>query len=177
MNVDVIKENIDIIIDKYPYSKSINKTLMDDIDEMGYDDTSSYRKNDTAKFSLTTMSHAARSISDWVCKLISIKYALDTSPLLSRCFFTRCDKGDFVSVHEHFPDCFSWVYYVNTPRGSSPLVFSESGRQVKAEAGKLVLFPSWLEHHVPKNNSEERSIVAGNFVYILDWVQEKRRVK
>ena len=45
MNVDVIKENIDIIIDKYPYSKSINKTLMDDIDEMGYDDTSSYRKN------------------------------------------------------------------------------------------------------------------------------------
>ena len=36
MNVNIIKENIDIKIDKYPYSKSINKTLMDDIDTVSY---------------------------------------------------------------------------------------------------------------------------------------------
>ena len=35
-----IKENIDILIDKYPYHKSINKKLIDDINKMGYDDAS-----------------------------------------------------------------------------------------------------------------------------------------
>ena len=169
MNVDVIKENIDIIIDKYPYSKSINKTLMDDIDEMGYDDTSSYRKNDTAKFSITTLSPAANTISEWVSKLISIKYEITSLCLLSRCFFTRCDKGDFVSVHEHFPDCFSWVYYVNTPRGSSPLVFTTSNKKIKAEEGQVLIFPSLVKHHIPFNRCDARISLVGNVIIEDQW--------
>ncbi len=167
MNVSIIKEDIDIIIDKYPYSKSINKRLMDDIDKMGYNDMSYYRKNDTAKFSSATMSDAARSISDWVCKLISIKY--DLGNLLSKCFFTRCDKGDCIAVHQHFPDCFSWVYYVNTPRGSSPLVFTSSNKKIKAEEGQVLIFPSLVKHHVPFNRCDARISLVGNVIVDDQW--------
>tara|TARA_B100000427_G_C15315823_1_gene510306 strand:+ start:125 stop:643 length:519 start_codon:yes stop_codon:yes gene_type:complete len=169
MNVNIIKENIDITIDKYPYFKSINKTLMDDIDKMGYDDTSGYRKNDTAKFSITTLSPAADTISDWVSKLISIKYEITSLPLLSRCFFTRCDKGDFVGVHNHFPDVFSWVYYVNTPRGSSPLVFTTSNKKIKAEEGQVLIFPSLVKHHVPFNRCDARISLVGNVIIEDQW--------
>lgn len=169
MNVNIIKENIDIKIDKYPYSKSINKTLMDDIDKMGYDDASGYRKNDTAKFSITTLSPAANTISEWVSKLISIKYEITSLPLLSRCFFTRCDKGDFVGVHNHFPDVFSWVYYVNTPRGSSPLVFTTSNKKIKAEEGQVLIFPSLVKHHVPFNRCDARISLVGNVIIDDQW--------
>ena len=44
-----------------------------------------------------------------------------------------------------------FVYFIQCPRGSSPLVFSTSGKRVKAEEGKVVIFPGNIYHHVPKN--------------------------
>lgn len=163
MTTITIKENIDILIDKYPYHKSINKKLIDDINKMGYDDASYYKKNDKAKFSLTTSSDAARTINDWVCKLINIRY--DTGNLLSKCFFTRCDKGDLILSHDHgLSGCFSWVYYVNTPRGSSPLVFTTSNKKIKAEEGQVLIFSSFVKHHVPFNRCDARISLVGNAI-------------
>jgi hypothetical protein len=62
------------------------------------------------------------------------------------------------------PNYFSFVYYVTTPEGSSPLVFPTSGHEVKAEEGKVVIFESRLRHTIPPNQCEERCILAGNFV-------------
>ena len=63
----------------------------------------------------------------------------------------RLDKGHIQHVeHLHYPLCtIVFVYFVNTPKGSSPLVFPTSGKKVKAEAGTLVIAPSTLRHKVP----------------------------
>ena len=74
-------------------------------------------------------------------------------------------KGDFQVAHTHYPNQWSFVYYVNTPKGSSPLVFTTSKKKVLAKAGQMVIFPSWVRHQVPPNKCEERSVVAGNFFY------------
>ena len=58
----------------------------------------------------------------------------------------------------------SFVYFIDCPRGSSPLVFSDSGKRIKAEEGKLVIFPGHLRHHVPKNKCEGRIVLAGNCI-------------
>ena len=50
----------------------------------------------------------------------------------------------------------SFVYFVKCPKGSSPLVFTTSGKKVKAEEGKIALFPANILHHVPKNRCEGR---------------------
>ena len=57
---------------------------------------------------------------------------------------------------------FSFVYFVKTPKGSSPLIFTNSGKRIKAEEGKIVIFPGRLLHHVPKNKCEGRMTLAGN---------------
>ena len=82
-------------------------------------------------------------------------------------------KDDYQIEHHHLPHHWSFAYYVNSPKGSAPLVFSESNKKIFPKSGMIVLFPSWLRHHVPKHKCEEiRSIVSGNFVYMIDnWKQ------
>ena len=77
-------------------------------------------------------------------------------------WFVRYRVGDETKSHDHQPCLYSWVYFVNCPKGSSPLVFSNSGKRIKAEDGKIVIFPSIMKHHVPKSRCEDRVVLAGN---------------
>tara|TARA_B100001250_G_scaffold403454_1_gene418024 strand:+ start:1146 stop:1715 length:570 start_codon:yes stop_codon:yes gene_type:complete len=74
----------------------------------------------------------------------------------------KYNKGDWTKSHHHHPAIYSFVYFVKSPKGSSSLVFTTSGKRIKAEDGKLVLFPGDLRHHVPKNRSDGRVVLAGN---------------
>ena len=44
----------------------------------------------------------------------------------------------------------------------SPLVFTTSGKKIKAEEGKVVIFSGDILHHVPKNRCNNRIVLAGN---------------
>lgn len=96
--------------------------------------------------------------------------------------------GASTTLHDHPRSFTSGVYYLQAPRGSSPLVFrdprstrlfNEPGGQdqrhphitqrfaVPAQEGRLVLFPAWLEHFVPVNETEiERIAVSFNFAIL-----------
>ena len=73
-----------------------------------------------------------------------------------------CNQGDYLEDHRHDPSMFSFVYYVNSPKGSSPLVFRTSGYEVNPEAGKVVIFNSRLLHEIPPNNCNGRYSFVGN---------------
>ena len=77
-------------------------------------------------------------------------------------------KGDYQVPHDHIPYHISYVYYVNTPKGSSPLVFEESKKKLFPKAGEIVLFPSWLWHSIPSNNCDGRTVVAGDLYYTYE---------
>ena len=74
------------------------------------------------------------------------------------------NKGDHANKHEH-TCAFSWVYFINCPKGSAPLVLSDSNTKIKAEEGKVVIFPGLTYHHVPKNKCDDRIVMAGNLIY------------
>jgi len=38
-------------------------------------------------------------------------------------------------------------------------------KRIKPITGMLILFPGYMDHYVPPNKGEGRSIVAGNLVY------------
>lgn len=78
------------------------------------------------------------------------------------------NEGHQQTSHHHVPSSFAFVYFVNTPKGSSPLVFTSSGKRVKAEAGNMVIFPANLFHHVPENRCKGRSVIAGNIYYKIN---------
>tara|TARA_B100001996_G_scaffold87266_1_gene64594 strand:+ start:3654 stop:4175 length:522 start_codon:yes stop_codon:yes gene_type:complete len=74
-------------------------------------------------------------------------------------------EGDYQEPHEHYPNHYSFVYYVNTPDGSAPLVFPTSDYKHYPKSGQLIIFPAWVIHFVPPNKCKGRSIVAGNMYY------------
>ena len=73
-------------------------------------------------------------------------------------------EGDKITRHQHEPSLYSFTYFVNTPKGSSPLVFTTSKKKIKAESGKLIIFSSRIKHHVPPNRCKDRCSIAGNFI-------------
>ena len=96
----------------------------------------------------------------------TVKDAL-ASPQLRNLWGQYYNRGDFQDSHFHVPYHWSFCYWVNTPRGSSPMVFTESGKKVSAKAGVVSLFPAYLWHHIPPNKCDERSVIVGNFYYEL----------
>ena len=92
--------------------------------------------------------------------------------------------GGSVDSHRHHDSIVSGAYYPYVSPNSAPLVFvspldgyrmMDKGPQfvtstayanntyrVLAETGKLVLFPSWLQHYVPPNASELRITLSFN---------------
>ena len=74
-------------------------------------------------------------------------------------------KGAYQISHTHLPSHWSFVLFVNCPKGSSPLIFGDNDQKITPKPGYGVIFPGWVRHYVPKNFGLERSVVSGNFYY------------
>lgn len=75
---------------------------------------------------------------------------------------TTFKKGDNIVPHNHMPFAWTWIFYVNAPEGSSPIIFSESKHTLQVEKGKLIIFEGRLQHEVPICTVDGRCIVSGN---------------
>ena len=160
-----IKENHSIIIDKYPFSSRLNSRLLSDAE--GIDYPLSFKTNVKGKMSNWSMeSDNLETLKGWITSLVKEKY--DFKDLVNMHFvhtwYARYDKNDHTLEHDHNLSWLSFVYFVKCPRGSSPLIFTTSGKRIKAEEGKVIIFPAWIRHSVPKNRCDDRVVVAGNII-------------
>lgn len=110
---------------------------------------------------------------------------------ITGCWANVNPPGGRNSAHTHPNNYLSGVYYVATPPGQGRIVFDDprpqafvmmppvnqftkfTGNNVNLDVkpGRLVLFPSWLQHSVPTNQSgEDRVTVAFNLM-IEDYVE------
>jgi len=87
--------------------------------------------------------------------------------MTDECWGASYGKGEFTKNHNHWPALWSWCYYLQVPKGSSPLVFSEAGIMFEPKVGDLVIFDGQAEHSVPPCECEEKRVmIAGNIVAI-----------
>ena len=105
--------------------------------------------------------------------------------VLDECWGAVYHKGQTSVPHNHFPFTISFVYFVQIPEGSSPLIFDESHKWnmekeitekhiIMPKTGKLVIFPSDCKHSVPPSViDEERIVIAGNLFYLPNKVELK----
>ena len=105
--------------------------------------------------------------------------------ILSECWGAVYHKGQISVPHNHFPFTISFVYFVQIPEGSSPLIFDESHKWnmekeitekhiIVPKTGKLVIFPSECKHSVPPSSiDEERIVIAGNLFFLPNKVELK----
>ena len=60
-----------------------------------------------------------------------------------------------------YSQLFFFVYYVNAPEGSSPLIFPTSGYELQPKSGNMVVFVR-LRYEI--SNGGKNSIIVGNFI-------------
>ena len=168
-----VKENIPVIVERHPHYESINKKLMEQVNSLSFRKTDQYDVTNI-RGSTYTLGDAEnptiKLIKDWIKELIAINiYRHPTLPLSNFEFwFARLneEKGQLTWDHDHLLNStLSAVYFVNTPKGSSPLVLTTTGRKIKAEEGKLVIFPASLRHKVPQNRCKNRITLACNIKF------------
>ena len=166
------RENIKIEIHHHPHHQSLNKKLMDDFSKLNfysYENTLNHTNIKGSQFGFSGDNSNLKPkgvvlIENWVEQIIKDKYG--SQSLTDSKFATwaaRLDKGQQTLEHDHlFHATFAFVYFVNAPKGASPLIFTTSGKKIKPEPGKLVLFPAPLRHKVPVNKCDNRVTIASN---------------
>ena len=82
---------------------------------------------------------------------------------IDQCWGIMYNKGNKVIKHNHFPYALSFVYFVKTPKGSSPLIIE--GKRINAEEGKLVMFHANQVHWCNNSNANGRCCLVGNIRY------------
>ena len=178
----IIKESHEIIIKNHPYYESLNKKLMKDLESLEF-----FTPNNLLKYTsiqgLQTIPIKEKDrtsnmilVLEWVTQLLTNHIGFSVAEgakefggkVKYNMWFAKYNKGDCTKVHQHLPAAlFGFVYFVNSPLGSSPLVFPTSGKKIKAEEGKVVIFPSSIKHGVPFNRCKNRIIMAGNIGFEL----------
>jgi uncharacterized protein (TIGR02466 family) len=114
------------------------------------------------------------------------EYGINKSPVLSNYWFNVNPKYSWNMVHEHPFSLISAVLYVRAPNNCGNLIFSRQdllphyiipneindnnwpSYWVKPIQGTLLLFPSYMSHHVEQNLSEDedptRISIALNYI-------------
>ena len=83
---------------------------------------------------------------------------------ISECWGAHYNKGEGLVRHNHFPSIISFVYYVRTPKGFSPLIVDDINIDVRE--GQCVFFLGSQYHSVEPNKCKGRCIIAGNISYV-----------
>ena len=159
----------DIIIDKHPLFEVINKKLLDDVEKAEFSNPSPSVV--TAHMSTyLSDSKTIQGLTDWITFLLGRHYGFDSDKSAQltfyNCWFIKYKRGEETFSHHHSPAVFSFVYYIQTPKGSAPMIFTHSGKRIKAEEGKVVIFPGYVKHHAPKSRCDGRIILSGNCTHI-----------
>jgi len=83
--------------------------------------------------------------------------------MINACWGIIYNKGEGVVKHNHFPYALNFVYCVNLPKKSSPLVIE--GRKIKQTAGEVIFFLPHQYHWVEPSKSDGKCVITGNILY------------
>ena len=123
----------------------------------------------------------------------SIEMGIKGNPQIENVWFNAYKKNQSQEIHDHLPGQFSGIYYISYNKEEHlPTIFINPYRQgsvsfapkfkdtdinhipqtwvsqsfLKVEEGDLVIFPSFLEHKVPRQMSDSlRATLSFNFTF------------
>ena len=81
------------------------------------------------------------------------------------------DKDDYTNWHNHGIYNYSAVYYASASEDSAPLIFKKSKDQlleIKPKTNKLVIFPGYANHMVPKINNDGKRICFSANLFLIE---------
>lgn len=159
------KERAKIFTGMYSEKDSIKPELISYIKEQG--DQQYHKTNVKADMTKWTMQYVPpfKKIIDFAIE--TLIEGLDPVPqgdfYATDCWGAIYKRGGETLPHAHHPALWSFVYYVDASDKCAPLVFPTAERAIQPEPGLIVIFPGWVTHMVPKQETDfERVIVSAN---------------
>jgi hypothetical protein len=166
----IIRENLKIFVGKFHLHSIMKGSIKQTIIEVG----DSQNNQTNVKAYMTDWFITSKEIK-FLCKWIENKiYDELCSPIIGKsknlvhalilesCWGSVYNMGDYAQSHNH-ESSYSFVYYIETPKGSSPLIFDTSQEKINAEEGTVIIFPGTVWHSVPINDCNGRIVLAGNY--------------
>ena len=171
---NVIEEKVEFFYETHPMGDYLRRILLDESKKIDYD--MSHKTNVQASMSSwksAVDSPGVKMLEKWIFENPLGQYLNKGFKfVINNAWFAKYSIGDNTINHMHIPAVFSFVYFIQSPPGSSPLIFTTSKLEIKPEEGKLVMFPSLLYHHVPPNKCHNRIVLAGNICAIPNDYKE-----
>ena len=169
-----VKSDYVVLIGEYPFHKQLKEEIVPILEQ--YPDIQEKKTN--VKATMTEwdwnpgsdrIERLKQCINTEVYNYCQYNFVTQSQPML---FFKDFwgnvyRKGDYTRPHDHVGSVFSIVYFLKTKWYDSPLVFTHSKKRIRPREGTYVMFPSHLQHHVPKSRFEEsRMTLSGNLNFI-----------
>ena len=85
---------------------------------------------------------------------------------INQCWGLHYNKGEYVTLHNHFPFAMSFNYCVSAPEGSSPFILE--GKEIQPVTGRILFFNSHMNHNTLPNKCDGRCMIVGNIAYNPD---------
>jgi len=162
-----VKCELDVFSFHYPYHKELKKEVIDYLEKYPFKD----KEPNNVKATMTDWNITTPQIEKLKSFTISNLVFFDYVKKIGGNYFFQdfwaiiYHKNDLTLPHDHNPSNFSFVYFLDTKKYQSPLLFSYNKEKIVPEEGKFVIFPSVLVHEVPKNKYDEKRItLAGNIL-------------
>ena len=157
-----VTENLPVLTGICPLD--INKQMLEDVKKQSYPNTN--KTNVKAKM---TGGHVHTPTTDkltnWIKEIIiDVTKTPHTTYEVTDAWFAHYTQSDHTVNHCHYPQTWSFVYFVQAPPNSAPLVFTTSNAAIAAEQNRVVIFPASVYHFVPRNEANNRIVYSGNIL-------------
>ena len=149
----------DFIVEQHPDYENLNQKLLKESEGVIYDWSDiTYIKGKMSEWHIC--GKYIDLIKEWAKTLTPpVKGMI---PRIIDAWYAIYDYDNHALTHNHGDMYASFVYYIKTPEGSSPIVFPDDNETVEARDGNILIFPGHVNHYVPKNKCDGRVVVAGN---------------
>ena len=185
MKIRSIRHNAKIIIGDYQFSDSVKKEVFSllarGVESISQNETN-VKSTLHTPFRWEPDNIIFRNLKSYIIEEVEREFRpgarIDGSRVRLECmnFWAMVyKKGDYAQSHNHRPCSYSFAYFVKSKWYHPPLVFDDSGYKVRPKEGRFVVFPAYLNHHVPKNRfNEDRVTVSGNLIPNKDDLRVKK---
>jgi len=165
-----IKTESNIFIGQYPRHYELKSEIALKLEE--YDDVQNRQSNVIATVTEWNISSFEISnLKDYIIDILNLQYPFVKQK--NRKFYfpefwgNIYRKGDYTIKHDHLFSCFSIVYFLKSKPNYSPLIFSQSRTKIKPTEGRLIIFPSYIQHEVPVHTSNDTRITLSGNIEII----------
>jgi hypothetical protein len=161
----------DIFILNYPQHEDLKKELTVYLET--FTDVQNHQTNIKATMTQWNIdSFEISKLKNYIINFLNEKYAFvqqKNKKFIFNSFWGNIYReNEFALEHDHLFSTFSIVYFLKTKPNDSPLIFTYSNATITPNEGSLIIFPSYLKHKVPKQQSGDnvRITLSGNIDFI-----------